>query len=684
MFVRRWPGAHGAGPVCCGPRSGAVFVAAGTCVDKVSAGGEQVAVLQHARVTRPVAVCARGVAIWDDDEEEVFVVCGDSRALVRFRVCGPVVVGEPRVSLGLPWVEPCSAALLGDRLLVADAAQHTVHVVSCAADQPGEYAGRFGTLGTERGHFRGPRGVAADERTGEVYVADTDNHRVQVLTLRSQAGSAPLRGEWVRSWGSLGHAPGQFHHPCGLALSAGEGVVAVADRGNHRVQAFDSLLLGRAAWVISSGLRHPCVVGFDKDDDVLVGDDAGAQWFAPPGADGEEGEGGVAEGDEARSAVGSAGLAGSSGSRSSGSSSSGSSSSGSSSSSEEEAYASEFDPESPVRGRRSPKEIKAASPKPTPAQSVQRRFMQDTLELKQRVAELQSQVDCVEREREQLEREHEAQVEALASVPEARAAANDLSSQSLAGAHGLGTTARIMACSDALLLEERALELEILAKQLQQATPALERHLRVAETSASGAVATAEAVRARLADAGAQFTASPDAARRQANKYQRELAEVQDEAAAERDALARRTETFAAAKKRATAQLDKAAQELEKQRAAVDALRVRAALLDKQQDPAARGAPDPTEVQVEALERRLAQLGGLPAAFALLFKVQCGAGRMLDAPRALATLRQWSALEPTKRKSIKKLNERDVEDYLDARRAKGFDMALLEQAFADL
>jgi len=50
---------------------------------------------------------------------------------------------------------------------------------------------------------------------------------------------APLQhraGEFVRKWGSKGSADGQFSYPCGVAVSSG--LVYVADQNNHRVQVF--------------------------------------------------------------------------------------------------------------------------------------------------------------------------------------------------------------------------------------------------------------------------------------------------------------------------------------------------------------------------------------------------------------------------------------------------------------
>jgi hypothetical protein len=67
-----------------------------------------------------------------------------------------------------------------------------------------------------------PKKLAVDAATGNIIVADRDNHRVQVLH---------ADGSFVRSFGSRGGGQGQLSSPEGVA-----GNVIVTDRGNHRVQ----------------------------------------------------------------------------------------------------------------------------------------------------------------------------------------------------------------------------------------------------------------------------------------------------------------------------------------------------------------------------------------------------------------------------------------------------------------
>jgi DNA-binding beta-propeller fold protein YncE len=72
---------------------------------------------------------------------------------------------------------------------------------------------------------------AAVDASGNVYVADTGNSRVQKYA---------ATGRLLKQWGALGYGDGQFDHPTGIAVSPNGKNVYVADTGNNRVQHFDA------------------------------------------------------------------------------------------------------------------------------------------------------------------------------------------------------------------------------------------------------------------------------------------------------------------------------------------------------------------------------------------------------------------------------------------------------------
>ena len=117
------------------------------------------------------------------------------------------------------------------RLVVADTGNNRIQVLSTAGGRP---IAQFGTKGNQPGQFDGPRGVAVDKQ-GNIFVADTNNHRIQMLSAMGE----PLR-QWgnMGQFGgrpAKGFQPGEFDSPEGIATDDA-GNVYVADTGNHRIQ----------------------------------------------------------------------------------------------------------------------------------------------------------------------------------------------------------------------------------------------------------------------------------------------------------------------------------------------------------------------------------------------------------------------------------------------------------------
>ena len=131
------------------------------------------------------------------------------------------------------------------------------------------FSSSFGSRGSGDGQFNAPYGVAFDS-TGNVYVVNRDNGRIQVFTadgqfLRRFRNSENTRlvsicidsedmvyateslnncvsvltceDKFLTSFGTFGAGPGQFNNPHGIAVDK-NGVVYVADSGNNRLQSF--------------------------------------------------------------------------------------------------------------------------------------------------------------------------------------------------------------------------------------------------------------------------------------------------------------------------------------------------------------------------------------------------------------------------------------------------------------
>ncbi|MCP4639096.1 MAG: hypothetical protein GY851_01610, partial [bacterium] len=106
----------------------------------------------------------------------------------------------------------------------------------------------------------------AVDGAGHIYVADTDNHRIQKFE---------SDGTFLIAWGSEGTGDGQFDHPLGLA-AAGSGHVYVTDEDNFRVQKFDvdGTFMGKwGSWGMANGqFEVPHGVTVDGSGVVYVAD----------------------------------------------------------------------------------------------------------------------------------------------------------------------------------------------------------------------------------------------------------------------------------------------------------------------------------------------------------------------------------------------------------------------------
>jgi DNA-binding beta-propeller fold protein YncE len=75
---------------------------------------------------------------------------------------------------------------------------------------------------------------------GDIFVSD--GHSGQNRTVPEGATARILKfnsaGEFIKEWGTVGDAPGEFRTPHALAFDS-QGRLFVADRGNHRIQIFD-------------------------------------------------------------------------------------------------------------------------------------------------------------------------------------------------------------------------------------------------------------------------------------------------------------------------------------------------------------------------------------------------------------------------------------------------------------
>ena len=168
------------------------------------------------RPTGVVAEASRVLAV-DPPRHEVVALSQDGAVLGRFGRQGS---GDGELHF------PTALARAGDgTLLVVDALNF--RIVRLAPD--GAWLGAFGAPGQTGGALARPKGVAVDAE-GRIYVSDAQRDAVLVFSPAGAFEVALSRG---------GTEPGRLTMPAGVAVGAGR--LYVADSQNHRVQVFEIL-----------------------------------------------------------------------------------------------------------------------------------------------------------------------------------------------------------------------------------------------------------------------------------------------------------------------------------------------------------------------------------------------------------------------------------------------------------
>lgn len=148
-------------------------------------------------------------------------------------------------------------------------------------DQQGQQIQSFGHTGKNSRKLCHPSGIVTDE-AGSVYVADAAGEQSCIVKYTS-------RGVQVAEVGKEGSEPCQFQNPRGIALNPITGELYVCDRDNHRLQVFNADLKFIRCLNIGSVDKHllqqskPNDVTFDAAGNMYVADYANncIMCFAP-------------------------------------------------------------------------------------------------------------------------------------------------------------------------------------------------------------------------------------------------------------------------------------------------------------------------------------------------------------------------------------------------------------------
>eukprot|EP00002_Diphylleia_rotans_P006465 TRINITY_DN15826_c0_g1_i1.p1 TRINITY_DN15826_c0_g1~~TRINITY_DN15826_c0_g1_i1.p1 ORF type:complete len:743 (+),score=130.39 TRINITY_DN15826_c0_g1_i1:62-2290(+) len=92
-----------------------------------------------------------------------------------------------------------------------------------------ELQAKVGNRGTGKLEFDHAWGISVHPKTGNIYIADQFNHRIQVVSPSF---------EFVSQFGHRGGNDGEFNNPISVTVSPNGDRVVVVDNGNHRLQVF--------------------------------------------------------------------------------------------------------------------------------------------------------------------------------------------------------------------------------------------------------------------------------------------------------------------------------------------------------------------------------------------------------------------------------------------------------------
>ena len=149
-----------------------------------------------------------------------------------------------------------------EEIVVAERGAHCITILN----KEGKKVKSFGTQGTKEGQFTNLRGVAISH-DGCILV--TDNHRLQKLT---------FEGDCVKSVGSseTGNGPLQFNTPVGITVHPTRGQIFIADTYNHHIQVLDKDLIYSHSFGKKSSsseqFEYPWDVTFDNEGYLYVAD----------------------------------------------------------------------------------------------------------------------------------------------------------------------------------------------------------------------------------------------------------------------------------------------------------------------------------------------------------------------------------------------------------------------------
>ena len=212
-------------------------------------------------------------AITVDSSGNVWVLDNTAGKLAQeFSSAGEYISGFGTATETLGVGSATGIAISGGDVYLAEPLEHRVEKYSTSGEMLASFDSK---LGTGTGESEGPWGIAADPKTGYLYVSETGNNRVQEFE-----GS----GTYVASFGSAGSGAGQFSGPKGLAIGASS-IAYVADTNNNRMEEWTAAASSKEPPTFTASFIPEDIEGSFKEPDATAVDPRGDVWVADSGHD---------------------------------------------------------------------------------------------------------------------------------------------------------------------------------------------------------------------------------------------------------------------------------------------------------------------------------------------------------------------------------------------------------------
>lgn len=231
----------------------------GSCISFYSPSGQKRASFGQYGSKRGEFNLPSGIAV--DSGGDIFVADCYNHRVQKFSRRGSLLaaagakeIGDGHVQFSFP--KDVAYNSISKKLYVVDWS----HQVKVLNSDNLSFHSSFGTKGRNKGQFNNPSGITCDSSRGDVYVADSSNHRIQVFT---------SKGEFLRCFSNCNKSTGKLRHPLGIAVDR-NGVVYVAEYQNNRISLFSSQ--GEFITSFVSKFQHPHGVAVDCDGVVYVCD----------------------------------------------------------------------------------------------------------------------------------------------------------------------------------------------------------------------------------------------------------------------------------------------------------------------------------------------------------------------------------------------------------------------------